>query len=171
MKTYYRLYSGIAACLISFSAVAFTTSITKTVPLSDGRTAVVYNHGSKIVIKDTAGNIQQTACFSPCGISFKKADGFLSLLQTVVKKNNAHEMAQLIHYPLYIRKLHLTLKNAADFEAHYKSIMTEELRNAILTQEPYALFANSQGIMIGSGQLWFSKTPNASGLYIIAINL
>ena len=37
---------------------------------------------------------------------------------------------------------------------HYESMMTDEIRSAILEQQYKDLFVNAEGVMFGNGQLW-----------------
>jgi hypothetical protein len=97
---------------------------------------------------------------------------FLVRLQHIVKSGEKNRFASLIRYPIRILdgKHSVEISSASDFVDKYLSIITPEVRQAILMQSASCLFANGQGMMIGRGQLWFQK-QSSGALKIIVINL
>jgi hypothetical protein len=61
-----------------------------------------------------------------------------------------------------------------EFEAHYPEIVTDNVAKAVQNQFYEDLSVNYKGVMIGSGELWFSATKGPSGKFdqyrVIAIN-
>jgi len=101
-----------------------------------------------------------------------EAKSFLIKLQRVVKTDEKEQLASLIHYPIDV--LHgnhsIKISSPSEFVDKYSSIITLNVRQAILTQPASCLFANGEGIMIGRGQVWFQKEPGRD-MKIITINL
>jgi len=100
-----------------------------------------------------------------------EARSFLGRLQGIIESGDKKQFASLIHYPLRVfdgdRKIEITSRT--DFAKKYSSIITSDVRHAILGQSADCLFGNAQGMMIGSGQVWF--LPDSSGkMKIITIN-
>jgi hypothetical protein len=144
-------------------------TITQKINLPNQRVAYVYNHGAKIDVKSATGELQQSSCFDACGIPFAKAKTFLKSLQRAVKHDNKIAIAKLIDYPLRVNGQKITVNSIKDFRHHYSAILTAEIKQAILQQNPYTLFANSQGVMLGGGEVWLNMHNNK--LLITVINL
>ena len=81
----------------------------------------------------------------------------------------------MAHYPFRVNHgagRHEMIYTAQQFRSNYSSIITSRVRRAILRQQSEELFVNSQGIMIGSGELWYAPRGKASeNLGIVAVNL
>lgn len=63
-----------------------------------------------------------------------------------------------VSYPiaLMVGDKDMTIKDAAEFEKHYDAILTDEIKTAITEQKWQDLFANTDGIMYGNGQVWLN---------------
>jgi hypothetical protein len=83
---------------------------------------------------------------------------FLRDLQGAVAANARQQVAAMVSYPLRtrIRDQIVRLGDAQQFLAHYAEILTPKTVEAISRQSYQGLFANSRGVMIGTGQVWFS---------------
>ncbi len=83
---------------------------------------------------------------------------FLAVLQKAVAATDKPMVAEMVTYPLKtkVSGKETTLKDAKDFIAHYDAIVTAKIAAAIKNQTYAKLFANSDGVMIGSGEIWFS---------------
>ncbi|MCL9662712.1 hypothetical protein L2089_18645 [Paenibacillus hunanensis] len=95
---------------------------------------------------------------------------FVTFQQAVIKDNKA-KVASMVHYPLNVNtngKTH-KIKNAKIFIAKYDSIMTPEIKRILAYAIEEDLFVNWQGVMVGSGELWFSQSNGKIGLD--AVNL
>jgi hypothetical protein len=101
-----------------------------------------------------------------------QAKSFLVKLQRIVKNNDKKQFASLVRYPIHVLDGdHGTvISSPSDFAEKYSSIVTPDVRRAVLVQSTSCLFANDQGIMIGRGQLWFQK-ESSGDMKIVTINL
>ena len=88
-----------------------------------------------------------------------KAQQFLSTLKTLVKADNREEIGRLVRYPLAVNsaKVHRRIRSRAEFVKSYDTLFTAAIKRAIERQAPECLFANWQGVMIGSGEVWFEE--------------
>ena len=82
---------------------------------------------------------------------------FLSHLQTAIRTNNRDAVIKLIGFPLRVNfdGGSRTYRNARSVRADFDRIFTPPVRNAIVAQRLDRLFGRDQGIMIGSGEIWF----------------
>jgi hypothetical protein len=87
---------------------------------------------------------------------------FLRALQTAVAADDRKQVAAMVSYPLRA-KLHghaLSIHTTQQFLSHYDELLPRATRTLIAAQTYEALFVNAQGVMIGSGQVWFSGVCN-----------
>ena len=82
----------------------------------------------------------------------------LTQLQQWVASHNASAVASLVHYPIKVNpgKKPFTVKNEKAFIKDYDRIITHDIQDAILKQKYENLFVNSQGAMIGDGEVWIT---------------
>jgi hypothetical protein len=87
-----------------------------------------------------------------------KVRQILTQLQQAVASHNAPAVATLIHYPIKVNpgKKPFTLKNEKEFIKDYDRIITHDIQDVILNQKYENLFVNSQGAMIGDGEVWIT---------------
>ena len=87
-----------------------------------------------------------------------KVEQLLTQLQQAVAKHNAPAVASLVHYPIKVNpgKKPFTVKNEKAFIKDYDDIITHDIQDAILKQKYENLFVNSQGAMIGDGEVWIT---------------
>jgi hypothetical protein len=87
-----------------------------------------------------------------------KVHAILTQLQRAVASHNAPAVAALIHYPIKVNpgKKPFTIKNEKAFIKDYDSIITHDIQDVILKQKYEDLFVNSQGAMIGDGEVWIT---------------
>jgi hypothetical protein len=102
---------------------------------------------------------------------------FLHQLQEAVAQRARARVAAMVSYPLRVRiGGHLMqVDTPRRFIAHYVDLMPRKIRDAIARQSYDTLFVNSQGVMIGNGELWFSgvcqdELCSGRAIKIIAIN-
>ena len=83
---------------------------------------------------------------------------FLAALQKASAANDRQAIANMVHYPFstMLAARRKVLKTPKAFLARYDDIMTPKVRAAIAAQTYETLFSNSNGLMIGSGQVWFT---------------
>ena len=87
-----------------------------------------------------------------------KVQTLLTDLQRSVSQHNAAAVAALVHYPIKVNpgKHPITIKNPKEFIKDYDRIITPDIADAIYKQKYDALFVNSQGAMIGDGEVWIT---------------
>jgi hypothetical protein len=87
-----------------------------------------------------------------------KVRNILTQLQQAVASHNAAAVADLVHYPIKVNpgKKPFTIKNDKAFIKDYDRIITHDIEDAILKQKYETLFVNSQGAMIGDGEVWIT---------------
>ena len=90
--------------------------------------------------------------------SHVKVERLLTDLQASVAKHNTAAVAALVHYPIKVNpgKHPITIKNPKAFIKDYDRIITQDIAAAIYKQKYDALFVNSQGVMIGDGEVWIT---------------
>jgi hypothetical protein len=118
----------------------------------------------------------EPADFSAAGLQTAEVQSFLTTLQQAVRNDDRRVVASLVAYPITVRidGVPTTLADTAVFTAQYPLAMTERVQAAVEASEPAALFANSDGVRIGRGELWFGGVyEDGAGTYdirILAIN-
>jgi hypothetical protein len=87
-----------------------------------------------------------------------KVQQLLTTLQQAVAKHDAATVASLVHYPIKVNpgKKPFTVKNEKAFIKDYDDIITHDIQDAIFKQKYENLFVNSQGAMIGDGEVWIT---------------
>ena len=87
-----------------------------------------------------------------------KVQRILTELQAAVAKHNAAAVAALVHYPIKVNpgKKPFTVKNEKAFIKDYDNIITPDIQTAIFKQKYENLFVNSEGAMIGDGEVWIT---------------
>ena len=67
-------------------------------------------------------------------------------------------VAKLVSYPLYViyKSKNFIVKSERDFVARYGQIISDRVYQAVKSQQYKDLFADSRGLMIGRGEVWFS---------------
>jgi hypothetical protein len=102
---------------------------------------------------------------------------FLTRLQRAVAQDARREVAALVSYPLVTRfggQPHI-IRTPAQFVSDYTMLLPPATLAVIRAQAYETLFANDRGVMIGSGEVWFSAVCGdgacaARGVRITAIN-
>ena len=90
--------------------------------------------------------------------SHVKVQQLLFNLQQAVAQHNTAAVAALVHYPIKVNpgKHPLTIKSPKAFAKDYDRIITHDISDVILKQKYDALFVNSQGVMLGDGEVWIT---------------
>jgi hypothetical protein len=90
--------------------------------------------------------------------SHVKVERLLTDLQASVAKHDTAAVANLVHYPIKVNpgKHPITIKTPKAFIKDYDSIITHDISDVILKQKYEALFVNSQGVMLGDGEVWIT---------------
>ena len=82
----------------------------------------------------------------------------LTQLQRAVAKHDVATVASLVHYPIKVNpgKRPFLVKNEKAFIKDYDNIITSDIQDAIFKQKYENLFVNSEGAMIGDGEVWIT---------------
>jgi hypothetical protein len=110
--------------------------------------------------------------FSAAGLEVPEVESFLSALQRAVRADDKHQVAGLVAYPLNVTLAgqRTVIADTDQFEARYTAIVTPAVKTAIETSSVDTLFANSQGVRIGRGEVWFGGVyPKGSNRYVLKI--
>jgi hypothetical protein len=81
-------------------------------------------------------------------------------LRAGVKTKDAAKVASVISYPITVRAAgkKLTVKTPKVFIANYAAIMKPSIAKAVEDASYGELFVNSEGAMIGQGEVWIGGT-------------
>ena len=94
----------------------------------------------------------------PDGLLTQELMTFVATLQSAVKSDSPEQVAPLIQFPLRVNmapgKSHSV--TASRFSAEYGKIFTPTVKAAVLQQVPDDIFRNSNGAMLGNGEVWIS---------------
>ncbi len=101
----------------------------------------------------------------------KAVHRFLAALQRAVAADDARSVAKLARVPLEvsIEGKRERVTSRARLELVYPRAFTPCLKRIVAAAKPEELFANSRGIMLGHGAIWFGPQQNGA-LRIITIN-
>jgi hypothetical protein len=88
-----------------------------------------------------------------------KVQRLLADLQQAVAAKDASAVAALVHYPIKVNpgKHPFVVRSEKAFVKDYDQIITPDIAAVIEKQKYEALFVNSQGAMLGSGEVWISS--------------
>ena len=90
----------------------------------------------------------------------KRAEDFLLALRSAVAANDRAKVATMVQYPVRVNLpggRHRMIRTPQQFRGQYDALFNQGTRKAIDTQLPQCMFARDQGVMIGSGQIWFQE--------------
>jgi hypothetical protein len=146
------------ASFASFSAHAVTIQQ----DLSHDDVATITDD-QQITIRNSKDEVIQESTFS-CGTVSATIFQLKKIQQDLIKDPKKF-MKTDISYPLLWNhdKKHIKIKNAQELDKNFTVIFTKKTQDAIINQDPYRLFANSQGTMIGNGNVWFCK----QGIFVV----
>lgn len=98
--------------------------------------------------------------------------GFFDRLKQAVAAGDKAAVAAMVDYPFRTRLegKAATIRDAGHFIADYDRIITPKVKDAVSRQSYPKLFANWQGISIGSGEIWFGGVGKRNDVKITAIN-
>lgn len=63
----------------------------------------------------------------------------------------------------------IKIKSKQDFIKNHNTIITENVKKALLDQDVTKTFVNYQGVMVGDGEMWFTHVKNKAMIYAINI--
>ena len=98
---------------------------------------------------------------------------FFAELQAAVAAGDRDALAAMIGYPLsvVIDGSTVTVASRPDFVTRFDRIFTAQVVAAIETQTYATLFARDQGVMIGSGEVWFSGICGETACRLPAVKI
>ncbi|MEK7948390.1 hypothetical protein WKR98_26870 [Pigmentiphaga sp. YJ18] len=98
--------------------------------------------------------------------------GFFDKLKQAVAAGDKAAVAAMADYPFRTRVegKAVTIRDAGHFIADYDRIITPKVKDAVSRQTYSELFANWQGISVGSGEIWFGGVGKRNDVKITAIN-
>jgi len=98
----------------------------------------------------------QAESTGPDGMTHAQLSEFLKSLQTAVANDDAASVAKLSRFPLRVNLPNKKTLQAQQFITQYPKLITAKVKTAVLAQTAETLFRNSNGAMIGNGEIWFS---------------
>ena len=103
--------------------------------------------------EDLLGRLATAGIANPASV-----DSFLDALKSSMRKDQKDAVARLMSYPLFVDVNGQARKvNSPDeFRADYDRIVTASVKQAVASATLSNLFAHSEGVMIGKGEIWFS---------------
>lgn len=119
-------------------------------------------------------NIINKGKYEIAGIKNDKAfEKMVRQLKMLVEKDNKEKVAYYINYPLRVNSKAETIiiNNIDEFIKSYDSIITDNVKKALLNQKIDNLFVNYQGVMVGNGQIWFGVDHTSGKVGVIAFNI
>jgi hypothetical protein len=103
----------------------------------------------------------------------KESRDFLGKLSDAVERGDKKQVASMVHYPISVHSAEKTvvIHNPEEFVRDYGHLMNDSVKAKITDKKSSrCLFANSQGFMVGDGEVWFKEFSR--GVFkIIAFNL
>jgi hypothetical protein len=109
--------------------------------------------------------------FEASGLTREKAARFTLMLKDAVDRSDREAVANLVAFPLNVRSGEKTriVVDRIEFLRDYPAIMSEHVRDAVLSQRVDQLKATGRGALIGNGELRFrcpsrllTKSPSGS---------
>jgi hypothetical protein len=125
------------------------------------------------------GEITAASSHDPLKISIEADDfqmsatvadkAFFQQIKTAILNNDTNWLSSAISYPITIKtdRRSFRLRKKRDFNAHAALLLTPHFKAVVQQQSPDSLVKNWAGIMIGDGEIWFSKVEEISGTGIV----
>ena len=150
----------IVLTLTALCAIGSTTSAyaTKSIPPENNKT--------------TKQKVKVENRYEVIGITnAKEFEKSFNIIKALVKNNEKSKVASYVSYPLNVNKKDskIKIKSKEEFIKNYDSIITEEVKKALLNQDVTKTFVNYKGAMVGDGEMWFTHVNNKAMIYAINI--
>ena len=158
---------NILALVLTILCVTGSTAYaTKSIPLNNNNNTTynnTYNLEQIIKIENRYESIGIT--------NAKEFEKSFNTIKSLVKNNEVSKVANYVSYPLNVNKedKKIKIQSKEDFIKNYNTVITENVKKALLVQDVAKTFVNYQGVMVGSGEIWFTHVNNKAMIY--AINL
>ena len=131
------------------------------------------NIGTKL-IEDQKSAVEDTNRYEVAGISDPaEFEQTFTIVQELVSRDDKEKVAEYVLYPLNVNHNSVTrvIHTKQEFIKEYDTIMTNEVKQALLHQNVKDTFVNYKGVMVGNGEIWFGVSLASDNKYgIIAIN-
>jgi hypothetical protein len=100
------------------------------------------------------------------------AENFFRDLQRAVQASDRRWVCSVVDYPItvIINGHQVKIADARQMSRSYDLVFNATVRNAIMQQNPSLLRANWRGLIVGDGEVWFTKDGNRDVFRITAIN-
>lgn len=97
--------------------------------------------------------------FAVTGLTEEEVAIFVQWLKSAVAASDGEEIASRINFPIavYLDGKRTQLDSAQQVIENYPQIIDDTVRQAVQAQEMADLFSNSEGVMIGNGEIWFAS--------------
>jgi hypothetical protein len=103
----------------------------------------------------------------------QEARDFLGKLRNAVERGDKKQVASMLRYPIRVHFPDKTvvMHNSEEFARNYGRIVNDSVKAKIIDEtSSRCLFANSQGFMVGDGEVWFDEFSHGV-LKIITFNV
>src|SRR3989339_644910 len=141
--------------------------------------AIIIIIGSIIIYSYCLAETLTQNRFESSGLKEEEVKSFFLAIQNAVKNDNYSKLSKLISYPIKLLNNHghsVKILDEKDFVENFGSkFVDSKWKNIIVQQRVDNLFSNWRGVMIGSGEIWFSglcsnKECSKYEIKIIGIN-
>ena len=119
------------------------------------------------------GVVQQSGKYEAAGISDDAAaEKFFHELQKAVADDDRAKVATMIAVPIvaYTGRRKVRFRSKLEVLKKYDLVFNQKVKQALARQNVSDLFVNSQGIMVGDGEIWFNQISGSDEFKVIAIN-
>ena len=104
-------------------------------------------------------------------------ENFMSHVQLAIATNDKKWLSRNIKYPISVYlegKTPTTIRTAEQFNQDFDKIFYKAYVQIIKKKVPKEMFSNSQGVMLGDGEIWINTMPSSKSrqceLRIISFN-
>ncbi len=119
-----------------------------------------------------AAPAQTAPALNANGVSADQVSVFLKTLQEAVAMNNRHKVATLFDFPMqaWVGGRSVTIRNVSDFQARYRQILDESVRQAIADAQIQVVTEGPRGVTLDRGRIVCRPVGSKGTLRIVAIN-
>jgi hypothetical protein len=102
----------------------------------------------------------------------REAESFFRDFQSAVRATDRRRVCSMVDYPIAVVLSGHPVKfaNARQLSRSYDLVFNSKVRNAVLQQAPSRLRPNWRGLIVGDGEIWFTKEADSDAFKVIAIN-
>lgn len=102
----------------------------------------------------------------------REAESFFRDFQNAVRASDKPRVASMIDFPIVVvlGGHRVKFANGSQLGRSYDLIFNAKVRDAVLQQDPSRLRPNWRGLIVGDGEIWFTKEGDSDVFKVIAIN-